>query len=343
MLYSIQDDIKAIVDSLSNEEVVFEDQTILVTGGAGFLGSWICDVLVGLKGRVLCLDNLASGRKENIEHLLDSDQFRYIEHDISKPKFFDEDVDIILHFASRASPLEFSTFPIQILKANTLGTWISLGIAKEHDARFVLASTSEVYGDPDPKFIPTPETYFGNVNPNGVRSCYDESKRVAEAFTTAYRIQHGLDTRIVRIHNTYGPRMRAGDVYGRVVTRFIDQALRDMPLTVFGDGRQTRSFTYVTDMIIGILKVAHFPDLSNEVFNLGSGKEMEIIELAKTVLELTNSNSRIEYHPLPLDDPKRRCPDTSKAERLLRWRTDTSLDEGLHNTIAWLSKQSSKI
>jgi len=338
-MYSIQDDVNIIIGKLSNEGIRFEDHTILVTGGAGFLGSWICDVLVGLGGRVLCLDNLSSGRNENIEHLLDLDQFRFVEHDISKPIFFDEDIDIVLHFASRASPLEFTKFPIQILKANTLGTWISLGIAKEHNARFVLASTSEVYGDPDPKFIPTPETYYGNVNPVGVRSCYDESKRVAEAFVTAYRVQHGLDARIVRIHNTYGPRMRAGDVYGRVVTRFIDQALRCVPLTVFGDGRQTRSFTYVTDMVRGILKVAHFPDLSGEVFNLGSGKEMEILELAKTVLELMGSDLEIEFHPLPPDDPKRRCPDTSKAERLLKWKAETNLIEGLNTTISWLKEQ----
>lgn len=339
MLYSIQDDIKAIVDSLSNEGVVFEDQTILVTGGAGFLGSWICDVLVGLGGKVLCLDNLSSGRNENIEHLLDSDKFRYIDHDISNPIFFDEDIDIVMHFASRASPLEFTKFPIQILKANTLGTWVSLGIAKEHNARFVLASTSEVYGDPDPKFIPTPETYYGNVNPVGVRSCYDESKRVAEAFVTAYRVQHGLDARIVRIHNTYGPRMRAGDVYGRVVTRFIDQALRGVPLTVFGDGRQTRSFTYVTDMVRGIMKLAHFPDLSGDVFNLGSGKEREIIELAKTIIELTGSDSMMAFHPLPPDDPRRRCPETCKAERLLKWKTSTSLKEGLDYTISWCARR----
>ena len=339
MMYAIQDDIKAIVDSLSNEGIAFEDKTILVTGGAGFLGSWICDVLFGLKGKILCLDNLSSGRIDNIENLLDSEKFRYIEHDISKPIFFDENIDILLHFASRASPLEFTKFPIQILKANTLGTWISLGIAKKHDARFVLASTSEVYGDPDPQHIPTPETYFGNVNPNGVRSCYDESKRVAEAFTAAYRLQHGLDTRIVRIHNTYGPRMRAGDVYGRVVTRFIDQALGGAPLTVFGDGRQTRSFTYVTDMVKGILKVAHFSDLSGETFNLGSVYEMAIIELARTVLELTDSDSELEFHPLPQDDPNRRCPDTSKAERIIFWKVVTLLKEGLNKTIAWLEMQ----
>jgi len=335
-MFSVQDDIKVIVDSLAHEGIRFEDQTTLVTGGAGFLGSGICDALIGLEARVLCLDNLSSGKKDNIEHLIDSDQFTYIEHDISTPIFFDETINIVLHFASRASPLEFTKFPIQILKANTLGTWISLGIAKKHNARFVLASTSEVYGDPDPKYIPTPETYFGNVNPNGVRSCYDESKRVAEAFTTAYRLQHEVDTRIVRIHNTYGPRMRAGDVYGRVVTRFIDQALGEVPLTVFGDGRQTRSFTYFTDMIKGILKTAHLPGLSGEVINLGSGNEMEIIELARTILELTNSESEIEFHPLPQDDPKRRCPDTSKAEKILSWNVETPLNEGLKKTIAWL-------
>ena len=339
MLNIIENDIRQLITRLKSENISFKNQSVLVTGGAGFLGSWICDVLIGLGGRVLCLDNLSSGRKDNIEHMLDLDQLKFIEHDISKPIFFDEKIDVLLHLASRASPLEFGRFPIQILKANTLGTWISLGIAKEHKARYVLASTSEVYGDPDPKAIPTPETYFGNVNPYGVRSCYDESKRVAEAFVTAYRVQHGLDARIVRIHNTYGPRMRAGDVYGRVVTRFIDQALRGVPLTVFGDGCQTRSFIYVTDMVKGILMIAQLHGLSGEVFNLGSGKEMEIIELAKTVLELTNSDSEIEFHPLPPDDPKRRCPDTSKVERLLKWKNKTSLKEGLQKTISWSIKQ----
>lgn len=335
-MYSIQDDIDATVASLSDEGVVFEDKTILVTGGAGFLGSWLCDVLLGLGGRVLCLDNLSSGRRKNIEHLLSSSDFKFIEHDISQPIFFDERIDILLHFASRASPLEFTKFPIQILKANTLGTWISLGIAKEHKARFVLASTSEVYGDPDPKYIPTPETYFGNVNPIGVRSCYDEAKRVAEAFTIAYRIQHGLDTRIVRIHNTYGPRMRTGDVYGRVVTRFIDQAIRGVNLTVFGSGNQTRSFSYVSDMVMGILKVAYLSEIPGEVFNLGSRQEMQIIKLAKSIIELAGSNSDIKYYPLPPDDPKRRCPDTLKAENILKWRTTTSLNVGLLNTMNWL-------
>jgi UDP-glucuronate decarboxylase len=224
----VKNDIKILAKQLKEEEVRFTDQTILITGGAGFLGSWICDVLVKNGSDVICLDNYSSGKRENVEHLESFDNFNLVEHDISKPIFFDKHIDLILHMASRASPLEFSRFPIQILKANTMGTWIALGIAKKNKARLVLASSSEVYGDPDPNNIPTSETYYGNVNPVGVRSCYDEAKRVSETFVMAYNFQHGLDTRIVRIHNTYGPRMRAGDIYGRVVTRFIDQALRGM-------------------------------------------------------------------------------------------------------------------
>ena len=335
----VEEDVGFLVKRLNIEGVQFENKTVLVTGGAGFLGSWICDML-GMQGSMLiCLDNFSSGRRENIEHLEGLGNFKLVKHDISQPIFFDEKIDVILHLASRASPLEFSRFPIQILKANTLGTWVALGIAKKHEARLVYASSSEVYGDPDPEYIPTPETYYGNVNPVGVRSCYDEAKRVAEAFVTAYRVQHGVDARIVRIYNTYGPRMRTGDVYGRVVMRFIDQALRGVPLTVFGDGLQTRSFTYVSDMVMGILEVAYLSDLSGEVFNLGSKKEMQIIELAKMVIELTDSDSEIEFHSLPPDDPKRRCPDTSKAEQLLKWKTETSLKEGLHKTISWLKKE----
>jgi len=334
----VEEDVELLVKRLNEDGIRFEDKSILVTGGAGFLGSWICDVLVKQGSKVICLDNFSSGRRDNVEHLESLESFQLVEHDISQPIFLEEPVDLVLHLASRASPMEFSRFPIQILKSNTLGTWVALGIAKKQRARLVYASSSEVYGDPDPKYIPTPESYYGNVNPIGVRSCYDEAKRAAEAFVMAYHIQHGVDVRIVRIHNTYGPRMRAGDIYGRVVTRFIDQALRYVPLTVFGDGRQTRSFTYITDMVLGILKVAHLPDLSGEVFNLGSGKEMEIIELAKTVLEMTCSDSEIEFHSLPPDDPKRRCPDTSKAERLLKWKVETSLKEGLIKTISWLKE-----
>lgn len=335
----IERDLKYLTQHFHDEKIEYAEKTVLVTGGAGFLGSWICDVLVRLGSKVICLDNFSSGRPENIEHLKPLTNFRLIKHDISQPIFLNEKSDIVLHLASRASPLEFSSFSIQILKTNTIGTWISLGIAKKQGAMFLLASSSEVYGDPDPSHIPTPETYYGNVNPVGVRSCYDEAKRAAEAFVTAYHVQHGLDTRIVRIHNTYGPRMRAGDVYGRVISRFIDQALRGKPLTVFGDGTQTRSFTYVSDMVEGILKMAYQPNLGGEVINLGSDDERRIIDLAKMIIKLTNSNSEIEFQHLPPDDPKRRCPDLSKAKKLLGWNPKTSLRDGLAKTISWFQHE----
>jgi UDP-glucuronate decarboxylase len=331
----VDEDVSLLVRSLDEEGISFDGKSVLVTGGAGFLGSWICDVLVKQGAYVICIDNFSSGQKKNIEQLIGMSNFRFVEHDISQPLFFDEKIDVVMNFASRASPFEFARFPIQILKANTLGTWVTLGIAKEHNARLVYASTSEIYGDPDPKYVPTAETYNGNVNPVGPRSCYDEAKRAGEAFVTAYRIQHGLDTRTVRIFNTYGPRMRPGDLYGRVVPRFIDQAVNGQPLTVFGDGTQTRSFTYVTDLVEGILKTAYLPEVSGEVINLGSNKETQIIKLAKIVLKLTASESKIEFYPLPVDDPKRRCPNVSKAKKLLRWKPKNSLEDGLLKTIKW--------
>jgi len=334
----VEKDIQNLVNELNMEGVQFENKTILVTGGAGFLGSWICDVLIKLGGKILCIDNLSSGRKENIEHLFSKNNFEFIIHDISEPIFFNESIDMIFHFASRASPLEFARHPIQILKANTLGSWVSLGIASKHKARYILASTSEVYGDPDPKNIPTPESYYGYVNPVGSRSCYDEAKRAAEAYVSAYRVQHGIDTRIIRIHNTYGPRMRSGDVYGRVVTRFLDQAIRGVPLTVFGDGHQTRSFTYVTDMVNGIIKTGYLAELSGEVINLGSNREMKIIDLAEKVLEISKSSSKIKYYPLPPDDPRRRSPNTAKANLLLNWKTKIELEKGLKKTLSWMEK-----
>jgi len=332
----IEQDLSNIVDKLTKDDISFENQRVLVTGGAGFLGSWICDTLVNLGAKVVCLDNFSSGLSSNIEHLHKENKIEFIKHDISKPISFKRKIDVILHFASRASPLEFDKYPIEILKANTFGTWTALELATKHKARFVLASTSEVYGDPDPRYIPTPETYWGNVNSIGMRSCYDEGKRAAEAFTMAYKNQFGLDVRIIRIHNTYGPRMRKGDVYGRVVTRFIDQAIRGSPLTVFGDGLQTRSFTYVTDMIEGIIKVAYKPDITGEVINLGSEKETSIIDLAKNIRDLTGSNSKIEYRALPKDDPKRRCPNISKAIRLLNWKPHVPLNEGIVKTRSWM-------
>ena len=329
----IKKDLEELKNRLDKAEISFEDKTVLITGGAGFLGSWLCDILVEQNAKVICLDNLLSGKLENIKHLLNKENFTFIEHDISKPIDIDEKVDIIFHFASRASPLEFDKFPIQILKANTLGTWITLGIAKKHRARYIFASTSEVYGDA--KVIPTPESYNGNVNPLGIRGCYDESKRCGEAFVMAYHRQHSLDTRIVRIFNTYGPRMRAEGYYGRVVPRFISQALSNKPLTVFGTGEQTRSFTYVIDEIEGILRLAFFDNLSGEVVNIGNNEETKIIDLANLIIKLTNSSSRIEFHPLPEGDPKRRCPDISKAVKLLGWKPTIKLKEGLKRTIEW--------
>jgi UDP-glucuronate decarboxylase len=335
----ILEDVESLVKSLSGSGIDFKDQSVFVTGGAGFLGSYICDVLVKLGAQVTCIDNLSSGKKDNIQHLMKLDNFDLVEHDISDALFLDKQVDIMMHLASRASPFEFAKFPIQIMKANTLGTWVALGIAKEHKARLVYTSSSEIYGDPDAENIPTPETYWGNVNPVGPRSCYDEAKRAGEAFANAYRIQHKLDTRILRVFNTFGPRIRPGNLYGRVIPRFIDQALQGDPLTVFGDGTQTRSFTYVTDMVEGLLMAAWVAEASGEVINLGSHVETRIVDLARMVLGLTGSESEIEFHPLPVDDPKRRCPNVSKAKRLLGWEPKVSLEDGLKRAISWFSSR----
>jgi UDP-glucuronate decarboxylase len=314
---------------------LLEDKEILITGGAGFLGSYMCETLVESNAKVTCLDNLASGLTSNIGPLKDNENFRFIKHDISKPINFENKFDLVMHMASRAAPFEFEKYPIQILKANTLGIWIALGIAKKHNARFVYTSTSEIYGNPDPKFVPTPETYNGNVNPIGPRSCYDEAKRAGEAFVIAYKHEHGMDTRMARIFNTYGPRMRADDIYGRAVPRFIDQALKGEDITVFGDGSQTRSFTYVSDQIEGLLRLAALDRAEGEVINIGNNKETNILELAELIKKLTNSSSEITFHPLPEDDPQRRCPNISKAEEILGWGAKVSLEEGLKNTIEW--------
>lgn len=314
---------------------VLADKEVLITGGAGFLGSYMCEALIESDAKVTCIDNLASGLASNIAHLKDNENFRFIEHDISKQMNFESKFDLVMHMASRASPFEFEKYPIQILKANTLGIWIALGIAKKHGARFVYTSTSEVYGDPDPRFIPTPETYNGNVNPIGPRSCYDEAKRAGEAFVIAYKQQHGMDTRMVRIFNTYGPRMRAEDIYGRAVPRFIDQALKGEDITVFGDGSQTRSFTYVSDQVNGLLRLATMDKARGEVINIGNDKETTILELANLIKKLTDSSSEITFHELPTDDPKRRCPNISKAKKILGWEPKVSLKEGLKDTIEW--------
>ena len=315
-------------------QISFEDQQVLVTGGAGFLGSWICDTLLASGAHVTCVDNFASGRKENIRHLMDHGRFRFIEHDISTPLPVETRLDYVFHMASRASPFEFEHYPIQILKANTTGILVALGIAKKHGARILYTSTSEVYGNPD--IVPTPESYYGNVNPIGPRGCYDEAKRCGEAYVMAYRKQHNLDTRIARIFNTYGPRIRLDGIYGRVIPRFIGQALNGETVTVFGDGSQTRSFTYVTDQIEGLLRLASLDAARGQVINIGNVNEITVLSLAKKVIEITGSSSTISFHPLPEDDPLRRRPDVTRAKQILGWEPKVPLERGLVRTIEWI-------
>lgn len=308
----------------------------LVTGGAGFLGSHLCDRLLAEGYDVLCLDFLKSGRKDNIAHLLANPKFSFIHHDITTPYYVDGPLDDILHFASLASPKDYVREPIHTLKVGALGTYHLLGLSKAKGCRFLLASTSEIYGDPE--VSPQPESYWGNVNSVGVRSCYDESKRFAEAITVAYQRQHGLDARIVRIFNTYGPRMRLED--GRVLPAFISQALKGEPLTMHGDGLQTRSFCYVDDLIEGIVRVMKWqPPAGAEgidrVFNLGNPEEVSMIDFARDVLEITGSKSPMQFLPLPPDDPKRRCPDTTRARTLLGWKAQVMRKEGIRRTIPY--------
>jgi len=301
----------------------------LVTGGGGFLGSHLCDFLLQKEFRVVCMDNLITGSVKNIEHLAGNEAFTFIKQDVTEYLYLEDDIDFIFHFASPASPIDYIKLPIQTLKVGSLGTHKALGLAKAKQATFVLASTSEVYGDPLEH--PQTEEYWGNVNPIGPRGVYDEAKRFAEALTMAYHRYHGIETRIARIFNTYGPRMRAQD--GRVVPAFICQALGEKPLTVFGDGSQTRSFCYVSDLIDGIYRLA----LSGEPepVNLGNPVEMIVLDFARLIIKLTESSSRIEFKPLPPDDPKIRQPDISKAKKILKWEPKVSLEEGLEKTIEW--------
>jgi len=301
----------------------------VVSGAAGFIGSHICDRLLGRSCHVLGVDNFVTGSKANVAHLKDNDRFSLVEHDVSEHVAVDGAVDLVLHLASPASPIDFPAMPIQIVKGGTLGTHNLLGLARAKAARFLLASTSEVYGDP--LVHPQPETYWGNVNPIGPRGCYDEAKRCAEAFTMAYHRAHGLDTRIVRIFNTYGSRMRTDD--GRVIPNYFTQALRGQPLTVYGDGSQTRSLCYVDDLVSGILAVLDGPDPMP--FNIGTQDEITILDLALLIKRLTNSPSEIVFRPLPQDDPKQRRPDTTRAREILGWQPQTSLEDGLRRTLEY--------
>lgn len=305
---------------------------ILLTGGAGFIGSHLCERFITEGHQVLCVDNLITGSEANLASLRSKPTFQFLRHDITKPFEPDGAVDFVLHFASPASPPDYLKYPIQTLKVGSLGTLNALGIAKAKRAKFLLASTSEVYGDP--QVHPQPETYWGHVNPVGPRGVYDESKRFAEALTMAYHREHEINTRIVRIFNTYGPRMRLND--GRAIPAFIGQALRREPVTVFGNGQQTRSFCYIDDLVEGIVRLMRVEH--PEPVNLGNPDEYTILKLAQRIIELTHSTSRIVFQDLPQDDPRQRCPDITTARHLLKWQPTLPLDEGLRKTIPWFTQ-----
>jgi dTDP-glucose 4,6-dehydratase len=301
----------------------------VVTGGAGFLGSHLVDLLLSQGHKVVAIDNFITGSVDNIAHLAGNQSFKFIQQDVTEFIFLQEPVNYVWHFASPASPIDYAELPIQTLKVGSLGTHKALGLAKEKGARFLLASTSEVYGDP--LVHPQPETYWGNVNPIGPRGCYDEAKRFAEAMTVAYAREHGVQTRIVRIFNTYGPRMRLND--GRVVPTFLGQALRGQPLTVFGQGKQTRSFCYCSDLIEGIYRL--MMGSRPGPVNIGNPQELTMVEFARTIIRLTGSRSKIVFKPLPQDDPQQRRPDITRARTWLRWEPRVTLAEGLAKTIAY--------
>lgn len=302
---------------------------VLITGGAGFIGSHLCNYLIDKGYRVIAMDNLITGTMKNIERLMDNTDFKFVEQDVTKYIDIKEDLDYVLHFASPASPIDYKNFPIQTLKVGSLGTHNALGVAKAKNAKFLLASTSEIYGDP--LVNPQPESYWGNVNAVGPRGVYDESKRFAEAITMAYHKTHKLDTRIARIFNTYGEKMRGND--GRAIPTFIEQALNNRPLTVFGEGKQTRSFCYISDMIDGIYKL--MVSNVNQPINLGNPDELTILQLAEKIIKISRSKSQIAFKPLPADDPKVRRPDVSFAWKSLKWKAQVSLGEGLKKTIEY--------
>ena len=302
---------------------------ILVTGGAGFIGSHLCEKLLEQGHNVVCVDNLFTGSRQNIQPLLQNPNFKFIEHDIVNPLFLDEKIEQIYNLACPASPVHYQFNPVHTIKASTLGVINMLGLARKHGARILQASTSEVYGDPD--VHPQTEDYRGNVNSVGPRGCYDEGKRCAETLFFDYHRMHGIEIKIVRIFNTYGPRMAFND--GRVVSNFILQALKNEPITIYGDGKQTRSFCYVDDLVDGLIKMMNSDVKITGPINLGNPNEFNISELAKKILELTDSESKIVYYDLPEDDPKQRCPDISKAKKLLDWEPTIELEYGLKKTI----------
>jgi UDP-glucuronate decarboxylase len=308
------------------------NRRVLVTGGAGFLGSHLCDRLISAGNEVICVDNFFTGQKKNIEHLIDNRKFELLRHDITFPLYVE--VDEIYNFACPASPIHYQRDPVQTTKTSVHGAINMLGLAKRLDAKILQASTSEVYGDPE--MHPQPESYWGNVNPVGLRSCYDEGKRCAETLFFDYFRQHGTKIKIIRIFNTYGPRMQQDD--GRVVSNFVVQALRNAPLTIYGDGSHTRSFCYVDDLVDGAVRMMASTDTYPGPVNLGNPEEFTVLDLAKLVLELTGSKSTLQFYKLPSDDPKKRCPDISEAKSRLEWTPTVALKDGLKQTIAYFDK-----
>ena len=306
--------------------------TILITGGAGFIGSHLCKRFISEGEMVICVDNLLTGNRKNLASLEGNPRFKFYFQDVSEHIEIAESVDYILHFASPASPADYHKYPIQTLKVGSLGTHNALGLAKSKKATFLLASTSEVYGDP--LIHPQHEDYWGNVNPIGPRGVYDEAKRFAEAITLAYHRSHGMDVKIVRIFNTYGPCMRQND--GRAIPNFIGQALSHEPITVFGNGSQTRSFCFIDDLVDGILKLLH--SKQNQPVNIGNPNEMTVLQLAETIIELTRSKSKIEFHDLPVDDPKIRQPDITRAKKVLGWQPKVDVRVGLSKTIDYFKQ-----
>lgn len=329
----IREDLEKIKSAVQADR--FSGKKFLITGGAGFIGSWLADVLIGFGADVTVVDNFSTGRMKNIDHLAGNSGFKLVKADVCD---YNEDakIDFIFHMAAHASPDEYMAHPIDTLLTSALGTQKIAELARKNDATLLFASTSECYGDAE--IVPTPETYWGKVNPIGPRSCYDEGKRFAEALLMAYSKQYGLDVRVPRIFNSYGPRLREDGLYGRALSRFISQALSGESITVYGDGKQTRSFCYITDTVTGLLLLTANAQAKGEVVNVGNSHELTILELAQLIKKDTNTKSAIEFQPLPKDDPKRRCPDAAKLEGLVGWKPNVSLDYGLKRTIAWFTK-----
>jgi UDP-glucuronate decarboxylase len=329
----IQSDVQTIKSKINAD--YFDQKNVLITGGAGFIGSWLCDVLLNCGAKVTVVDDLSTGRTKNIDHLIGNPEFKFLKADICTFKTSDK-FQIILHMAGHASPDEYQVHPIETLQTSSIGSANMAELARKSDATLLFASTSEVYGDAE--VVPTPETYWGKVNPVGVRSCYDEGKRYTEALLVAYCKQYGLDVRLPRIFNTYGPRLREDGLYGRAMSRFIMQAQSGVPITVYGDGQQTRSFCYITDNVTGLLLLTQTAAAKGEAVNVGKPREVTILELAQKIQQATQASSPVTFRPVPKDDPKGRCPDITKLKQLVGWEPTVNFEEGLEKTVNWFAQ-----